>query len=402
MVVFVVNCGSSSLRFQIVDVETRQRRVAGLVERIGTDSSLVTIRTIAGSVQREVTARSYSEALSVVVDYLNGRQGKAADTLEEVEAVGHRVVHGGENFSESVLIDTQVIRAIEEADDLAPLHNRASLEGILTAEELLPGRPQVAVFDTAFHQTMPRRAFLYGLPTRLHERHKIRRYGFHGISHHYVSRRVYQLSGIPEARSKLITCHLGSGASMTAIENGRSIDTSMGLTPLSGLIMGTRSGDIDPSVVFYLAERERMSLEDIQTLLNHRCGLLGLSSYAADMRLLIKEAQKGNPQCDEAIDLFCYRARAYIGCYFAVLNGCDGIVFTAGIGENSPYVRSRICQGLESLGIIVDEDLNQKAIGEELCISSKKSKVQVWVVPTDEELVIALDTMRLARERGRR
>jgi acetate kinase len=309
------------------------------------------------------------------------------------------VVHGGERFSEAVRVDDEVVDAIADAFDLAPLHNPANLKGIEAARRALPKAVHVAVFDTAFHQTMPAQAYSYALPERLHRRHRIRRYGFHGPSHYFVSRRLYEVSGIGASDSRVITCHLGNGASMCAIRNGESVDTSMGLTPLSGLVMGTRCGDVDASVVFELVEKDELSLTEVHTLLNRHSGLLGLSGYSGDMRDLLTEAAAGDTRCGHAIDVFCYRARAYIGQYMAVLNGCDGIVFTAGIGEHSPDVRARICAGLEGLGVRLDEARNREAVGVEARISADGSGVEVWVIPTNEELVIARAALEAAAGR---
>ncbi|HSR69243.1 MAG TPA: acetate kinase [Acidobacteriota bacterium] len=397
MIVLVVNCGSSSLRFQLIEAEGRQRLARGHVERIGAVSSIATLAQGAGDPQRHgLKADDHGQALNFVLDYLTSDDFKVLDGIEEIQAVGHRVVHGGEHFSDSMLIDAEVIEAIREAFDLAPLHNPANLKGIQAAQSLLPEVPQVAVFDTAFHQTLPREAYLYAIPHRLYRRYKIRRYGFHGTSHYYVSRRLYKIGGLEKSHSKLITCHLGNGASVAAVENGRSVDTSMGLTPLAGLVMGTRSGDIDPSVIFYLNEKEEMTLNEIHSLLNRYSGLLGLSGYAGDMRALMKEAEEGDVRCQQAINVFCYRVKSCIGQYMAVMNGCDALVFTAGIGENSHQVRARICRGLDNLGIELDEVANREVRGEGR-ISKKDSKASVWVIPTDEEMVIAIDAMKIAQ-----
>ncbi|MDX1439189.1 MAG: acetate kinase, partial [Rubricoccaceae bacterium] len=313
-----------------------------------------------------------------------------------VEAVGHRVVHGGEQFAESVLIDDEVIDAIRDAFDLAPLHNPANLKGIQAAQKAFPNVPHVAVFDTAFHQTLEPTAYLYALPNRLYRRHKIRRYGFHGTSYAYVSRRLYELAELQPDDSKIIICHLGNGCSMAAIRNGRSVDTSMGMTPLSGLVMGTRCGDIDPSLIFDIVEKEEMTLAEVHALLNRYSGLLGLSGYAGDMRDLLEEASAGDVRCRQAVDVFCYQVKRYLGMYMAALNGCDAIAFTAGIGTYSDVVRAQICAELDGLGIQLDDERNTSGSGKEALISSDESRTQVWVVPTNEELVIAQDAMKLA------
>ena len=398
MLILVINCGSSSLKFQLIDAAKRVRRAWGNIERIGAVSAIATIQIEKAKRERHsLRAGDHDEAMKYVLERLLHEPDSVISDLSEIGAVGHRVVHGGEGLTESVRIDSSVIEAISEAFDLAPLHNPANLKGIEAARKALPDVPHVAVFDTAFHQTLPPHAYLYALPTRLYRRHKIRRYGFHGTSHYYVSRRLYEIADIDKANSRVITCHLGNGASMAAILNGQSIDTSMGLTPLAGLVMGTRCGDIDPSIVFDLVEKEEMSLTEVHALLNRHSGLLGLSGYASDMRDVLQQAQSDDARCQEAIDVFCYRAKCYLGQYVAALNGCDAVVFTAGIGENSPQVREGICSDLDHLGIRLDKTANSKAIAKEMRISSSGNPVQVWVIPTDEELVIAIDAMKIAQ-----
>ncbi len=398
MIVLVLNCGSSSLRFKLYEMEEERVLLQGIVERIGAVSSLLTVQTAGGQRERHgIDAPDHGAALNHVLQLLQKGEDIPVRDLRDIGAVGHRVVHGGERFAESVRIDEEVIEAIREAFDLAPLHNPANLKGILAAMKLLPDTPHVAVFDTAFHQTLPPEAYLYAIPTRLYRRHRIRKYGFHGTSHYYISRRLYQLTDLPAEHSRVITLHLGNGASATAIRNGESVDTSMGLTPLPGLVMGTRSGDIDPSIIFYLVEKEEMSLSEVHSLLNRYSGLLGMSGYAADMRDLLEEAERGDYRCQMAIEVFCYRARSYIGQYMAVLNGCDALVFSGGIGENAPVIRRKICADLSNLGVILDEDRNQEAVGKEMKISTDNSPVQVWVIPTNEELVIARDAAKIAQ-----
>ncbi len=398
MLVLVINCGSSSLKFQLIDTESRVRRAWGNIERIGAVSSIATIQTQERKKQRQgLTTRNHGEAINFVLDYLLDDEHAVISDVAEIQAVGHRIVHGGERFTESALIDDDVIEAISDAFDLAPLHNPANLKGVEAARKALPDVPHIAVFDTAFHQTVPKHAYLYALPARLYRRHKIRRYGFHGTSHYYVSRRLYELAGIPKSDSRVISCHLGNGASMAAIHNGASVDTSMGLTPLAGLVMGTRCGDVDPSIVFELVEKEEISLTEVHGLLNRHSGLLGMSGYASDMRDVLQEADAGDARCREAVDVFCYRARSYLGQYTAVLNGCDAIVFTAGIGENSPRIRAQICRNLDGLGVKLNETRNRQAIGTEMRISEDRSAVEVWVIPTDEELVIAIDAMKISK-----
>jgi acetate kinase len=316
-------------------------------------------------------------------------------SIDEIEAVGHRVVHGGELFKDSVLIDEDVESAIEQAFDIAPLHNPPNLHGIRAAKKLLPNIPHVAVFDTAFHHSIPQHAYLYAIPNRLYRRYKIRRYGFHGTSHYFVSREYFNRLNRKKNGSKIISCHLGNGGSINAIKDGKSYDTSMGFTPLEGLVMGTRSGDIDPSILFFLIEKEELSLANVHALLNKHSGLLGLSGYAGDMRDLLEEAEQGDRRCNEAVDVFCYRAKKYIGSYVAALNGADALLFTGGIGENSPIIRKKIIQDLEYLGLEIDEKKNDEIVGFGP-IHTENSRVEIYVVPTNEELVIAIDAAKIA------
>ncbi|MEM1042243.1 MAG: acetate kinase [Bacteroidota bacterium] len=397
MIVLVINCGSSSLKFDVLDVEERVTLAEGQVERIGAVSSLVSFRIGDGKKQRRaLQAADHGEALRFVMKALFEGEGRLDAA---VEAVGHRVVHGGEDFADSVLIDDEVIEAIRDAFDLAPLHNPANLRGIRAAQAALPDVPHVAVFDTAFHQTLPAHAYLYAIPNRLYRRHKIRRYGFHGTSHYYVSRTLYRLAGIEKTNSRVITAHLGNGCSVCAIRDGQSVDTSMGMTPLAGLVMGTRCGTLDPSIVFDLVEKEELTLAEVHTLLNKYSGLLGLSGYAADMRDLLAEAADGDVRCRQAVDVFCYRVKGFVGQYLAALGGADALVFTAGIGQHSPVIRAQICAGLEGLGIEIDPARNEAAVGTESIISTDASTVQVWTIPTNEELVIAIDTGKIAAAR---
>lgn len=392
MFVLVINAGSSSLKLDLVDTATKLELASGLVERIGAVSSLGSFTVGDGTSERfTLTAPDHTAALEALISRI-----READVLPVIGAVGHRVVHGGERFAESAMIDGEVVEAIRDAFDLAPLHNPANLKGILAAQKAFPDVPQVAVFDTAFHQTIPREAYLYAIPNRLYRRHRIRRYGFHGTSHYYVSRRLYELAGLDLASSRVITIHLGNGCSACAIRDGKSIDTSMGLSPLEGLVMGTRSGDIDPSVLFEIMEKEEMTLAELHTMLNRYSGLLGLSGYAADMRDLLAEAADGDVRCQQAIDVFCYRVKSYIGRYMAVLGGADAVVFTAGIGTFAAPIRAQVLDGLGGLGIVLDPAANDHANGKEALISTADSPVQAWVIPTNEELVIALDTEKLA------
>ncbi len=398
MLTLVINCGSSSVKYQLIETDTREKRVSGLIERIGAVTSIIT-HEVAGQkpIKKTQPIENHSLALKEVMDFLLDPANGILSDKTDIQAVGHRVVHGGETFKDSVHIDDSVIEAIEHAIDLAPLHNPPNLKGIQAAIAVLPDAIHVAVFDTAFHHSLPPHAYLYAIPNRLYRRYKIRKYGFHGTSHYYVSRRLYQVAGLDSHASKVITCHLGNGCSITAIRDGQSIDTSMGFTPLSGLVMGTRSGDIDPSILFYLVEKEELPLNHLHAMLNRNSGLLGLSGYAADMRDLIQEAENGDRRCQQAIDAFCYRAKQYIGSYMAALGGCDAIVFTAGIGENSAYIRARILDGLEGLGVEMDATRNTNPNAErDYRISADGSRIQSWVIATNEELVIALDAAKIA------
>jgi len=398
MHVFVLNSGSSSIKYQLIETEDQTCLISGHVERIGAVTSIIK-HTVADSkpIKKSLAIDNHAQALKQIIDFLVSEDNSVIESLDDIEAVGHRVVHGGETFKDSVLIDEDVIHAIQQAFDLAPLHNPPNLEGIKAAQKVLPAIPHVAVFDTAFHHSLPAQAYLYGIPNRFYRRYKIRRYGFHGTSHYYVSRRYYNIAQDGAKNSDLITCHLGNGSSICAIQQGKSIDTSMGFTPLEGLVMGTRSGDIDPSILFYLMEKEELNLADVHSLLNRHSGLLGLSGYAADMRELIEESERGDRRCQQAVDVFSYRAKKYIGSYIAALNGADAIIFTAGIGENSPVIRSEILSQLTWLGVEVDEEKNRAAVdGKEARISSDASDVEVYVIPTNEELVIAIDAAKIA------
>lgn len=399
MLVLVINCGSSSVKYDLIHTETREGVCRGLVERIGAVTAIVKHEPADGKKTRETKIiQNHTEALKEILDYLLSPENKIIEAASDIKAVGHRVVHGSDMFKDSVLIDEDVMEAIEQAFDLAPLHNPPNLKGIQAAKEALPDIPHVAVFDTAFHHSLPAHAYLYGIPNRLYRRYKIRKYGFHGTSHYFVSRQYYKLILKDVKDTKVISCHLGNGASICAIDGGKSVDTSMGFTPLSGLVMGTRSGDLDPSILFYLVEKEELPLSSVHALLNRHSGLLGLSGYAADMRDLIDEAQKGDRRCQQAIDVFCYKIKQYIGSYMASMNGCDAILFTAGIGENSALIRKKAVEGMDFLGVKLDEDRNEAVKPGELTrISTDDSKVAIYVVPTNEELVIAIDAAKIAR-----
>ena len=394
MNVLVINCGSSSLKFQLINSESEKVLAKGLCERIGIDGSLTYQPAGGEKVKSDKAMPTHTEAIQFVIDALTDAETGVVKSLDEIGAVGHRVVHGGEKFASSVVITDEVKAAIEECNDLAPLHNPANLIGIEACESLMPGTPQVVVFDTAFHQTMPEKAYMYGLPYEYYEKYKVRRYGFHGTSHSFVSKRVAEIVGKPYNATKTIVCHLGNGASVSAVLNGESVDTSMGLTPLEGLVMGTRSGDIDPAIMEFIAKKENLDIAGIMNVLNKKSGVEGVSGVSSDFRDLEAAAKAGNKRAELAIDVFAYRVAKYVGAYTAAMNGVDNIVFTAGIGENCALVRTKVCSYLGYLGITIDEEANGKR-GEEIIISTPDSKVKVLVVPTNEELAIARETVAL-------
>ena len=396
MKLLVINCGSSSLKYQLIDSETEQVLAKGICERIKLDGSLTHQATGKEKIQIEAPMPDHSAAVKLVLQYLLDEKLGAIRNLDEIAAVGHRVVHGGEKFSSAVLIDEEVLTAIEECSDLAPLHNPANLIGIRACQELMPGVPQVAVFDTAFHQTMPDYAYTYGIPYEYYEKYKVRRYGFLGTSHSFVSKRTAELLGKDIKDTKIIVCHLGGGASICAVEGGKSIDTTMGLTPLEGITMGTRSGNIDPAIIEYIANKEGKTLTQIISMLNKESGVYGISGKSSDFRDLNKGIAEGDKRCEIAMNVFTYQAAKFIGGYVAAMNGVDAIVFTAGVGENDPKVRKDTCSHLGYLGVEIDDEAN-KLRGEEVRISTDNSKVPVFVVPTNEELAIARETVALAR-----
>lgn len=395
MNVLVINCGSSSLKFQLINSESEEVLAKGLCERIGIDGRL-TYQPEGG--EKEVSDKAmptHTEAIQFVIDALTNDKTGVVKSLDEIGAVGHRVVHGGEKFASSVVITDEVLKAIEECNDLAPLHNPANLIGINACQKLMPGTPMVAVFDTAFHQTMPEKAYLYGLPYEYYEKYAVRRYGFHGTSHSFVSKHAAEFLGLDLNDSKIIVAHLGNGASISAVENGKCVDTSMGLTPLEGLVMGTRSGDMDPAIMEYIAKKEDLDIAGVMNVLNKKSGVLGLSkNLSSDFRDLEEGMNNGNKYAKAAMEVFCYRVAKYIGSYVAAMNGVDAIAFTAGIGENSGTVRRMVLSYLGYLGISVDEEANQKR-GEDQVISTSDSKVKVAVIPTNEELAIARETVAL-------
>lgn len=397
MNVLVINCGSSSLKFQLINSDTEAVAAKGLCERIGIDGRLV--YQPAGG-EKEITEApmpTHTEAIKMVLDALVNEKTGVLKSLDEVEAIGHRVLHGGAKIAESCVINDEVIAVIDECCDLGPLHNPANLMGIRACMELMPGKPNVAVFDTAFHQTMPPKAFMYGIPYKYYEKYHIRKYGFHGTSHSFVSKETIKYLGLDKDNSKVIVAHLGNGASISAVVNGKCVDTSMGLTPLEGLIMGTRSGDLDPAVLEYICKKENIDISEMLRILNKESGVYGLSkNLSSDFRDLEEAMNQGNEAAGNAIEAFCYRVVKYIGSYAASMNGVDAIAFTGGIGENASLVREKIMSYLGYLGIEMDEEMNQKR-GENMVISTPDSKVKVCVIPTNEELAICRETVALVK-----
>lgn len=396
MNILVINCGSSSLKFQLIDSGTEKWIAKGLCERIGIEGSMISYTPAGGEKEENVTPMpDHTEAIRLVLEALTNEKTGVVKSLDEIGAVGHRIVHGGEKFASSCIITEEVLAAVEECNDLAPLHNPANLIGVNACKSLMPNTPMVAVFDTAFHQTMPKKAYMYGLPYEYYENYKIRRYGFHGTSHSYVSKRAAELLGKKYEDLKIIVCHLGNGASISAVKNGKCVDTSMGLTPLEGLIMGTRSGDIDPAIIEFIAHKEGKSIDEIMTVLNKKSGVLGLSGgLSSDFRDLGAGAADNNEKAICALEAFSYRVAKYIGAYTAAMNGVDVICFTAGVGENDGSVRNGVAAYLGYLGIAIDQEANQKR-GQEIVISTPDSRTTVMVIPTNEELAIARETTRL-------
>ena len=396
MNVLVINCGSSSLKYQLINSDTEAVIAKGLCERIGAPGSVLKHQPTGGEkVAIENPMPTHTTAIQMVIDALTDANHGVVKSLDEIDAVGHRIVHGGEKFASSVVIDDEVMKAIEECNDLAPLHNPANLIGINACKEIMPNVPMVGVFDTAFHQTMPEKAYLYGLPHKYYEDYKVRRYGFHGTSHDFVSARAAEILGKKREDVKIIVCHLGNGASISAVDHGKCVDTSMGLTPLEGLIMGTRSGDMDPAIVEFLSKKLGKSLEEVTKILNKESGVYGLSGgVSSDFRDLSAAMDEGNLLAKAALETYCYRVAKYIGSYVAAMNGVDIIAFTAGIGENDARVRGMVGEYFEYLGTTVDPEKN-KVRGEEAIISNPGDKVTVMVVPTNEELAIARETVKL-------
>lgn len=397
MNVLVINCGSSSLKFQFINADTETVLAKGLCERIAINGSRIVYQKAGcDKTKTEAPMPTHTEAIALVIQALTDPETGVIKDMNEIDAVGHRIVHGGEKFAQATILNDEVLKAIEECSDLAPLHNPANLIGIEACKSLMPNTPMVAVFDTAFHQTMPEEAYLYGLPKEYYDKYKVRRYGFHGTSHAYVSKRAAELLGKPYDQVKTIVCHLGNGASCCAVKNGQSVDTSMGLTPLEGLIMGTRSGDIDPAIIEFIAKKENLDISQIMNVLNKESGVLGVSGYTSDFMDLEVDSLAGKPEALLTMKVFAYRVAKYIGAYTAAMNGVDAIVFTAGLGENNKYVRKDICEYLGYLGIALDDELNGKR-GEDLIVSTKDSKVAVMVIPTNEELAICRETVALVK-----
>ena len=395
MKILVINTGSSSLKYQLIDMENEGVLAKGLCDRIGIDNSFIKhTRTGSDSVVIDVDLTNHKAAIKKVIEVLTDKTMGVITSMSEISAVGHRIVHGGEKFHDSVIIDEDVTQAIKDCINLAPLHNPPNIIGIQACQQIMPGTPMVAVFDTAFHQTIPNYAYIYALPYDMYEKHGVRKYGFHGTSHKYVAQRAADMLGKPIEQLKLITCHLGNGASICAVEYGKSVETSMGFTPLDGLAMGTRSGTVDPAVVKYLMETEKMSLKDIDEYLNKKSGVLGISGVSSDFRDLEAAIEEGNERAKLALEIFCYRVKKYIGKYAAVMNGVDAVIFTAGIGENNPTVRHMATAGMDFFGIKIDDEKN-KVRGKEADISTPDARTRTLVVPTNEELAIARETLKL-------
>ena len=396
MNILVINCGSSSLKYQLIDSETEVALAVGLCERIGIDGRLNHTPNGGEKVVIEQAMPDHEVAIRMVLDALTNENYGVIKNLDEIDAIGHRLVHGGEKFTKSVIIDDEVIAGVEECSPLAPLHNPANLIGVRACQAIMPGVPNIGVFDTAFHQTMEPVAYMYGLPYEYYEKYKVRRYGFHGTSHSFVSKRAIQMLNLDPDNSKIIVCHLGNGSSISAVKNGKVVDTSMGMTPMEGLVMGTRCGDMDPTIVEYLAHSLNKSLEEVMVILNKKSGVLGISGVSSDFRDLDKASNEGNERAKLAVEVFSYRTAKYIGSYIAAMNGVDAIVFTAGLGENNIVVREQVLDHFGYMGITLDKEANQIR-GEEKIISTPDSKVTVAVIPTNEELAIAHETVALLK-----
>lgn len=396
MKILVLNCGSSSIKYALYDMDSKTVMTSGGAERVGLDGAFVKVKLANGekkTVMHDI--HEHTEGVKFIFSLLTDPEIGVIKDLKEINAVGHRMVHGGEKFNKSVLLTDEVLKVFEECTDLAPLHNPANLKGVRAVQELMPGLPQVGVFDTAFHQTMPKEAYMYAVPYELYEKYGVRRYGFHGTSHRYVSQRVCEFLNVKPEGKKIITCHIGNGASIAAVKDGKCIDTSMGLTPLEGLVMGTRSGDIDGGAITFIQKKLGLDADGMSNLLNKKSGMLGLTGISSDMREIDSACKAGNERAKLAIEMYNYRIRKYIGAYAAAMNGCDIIVFTAGVGENQASMREEVCKNLTYLGVEIDVEKNKGIHGDEAVISTPNSKVTVAVIPTDEELMIATDTMAL-------
>ena len=396
MKILVLNCGSSSIKYALYDMDTKEVMTSGGAERVGLDGAFVKVKLANGEKKQIMhDIPEHTEGVKFIFSLLTDPEIGVIKDLKEIDAVGHRMVHGGEKFNKSVLLTDEVLKVFEECSDLAPLHNPANLKGVKAVSELMPGLPQVGVFDTAFHQTMPDYAYMYAVPYELYEKYAIRRYGFHGTSHRYVAKRVCDFLGVNPEDKKIITCHIGNGASIAAVDGGKCVDTSMGLTPLEGVMMGTRSGDIDGGAVAFLQKKLGLDADGISDLLNKKSGVLGITELSSDMREVEAACEKGEPKAVLAMNMYNYRIKKYIGAYAAAMGGVDIIVFTAGVGENQWSTRQESCEGLEFLGVKIDKELNKGLRGVEKIISTEDSKVTVCIIPTDEELMIATDTMEL-------
>ncbi len=396
MKILVLNCGSSSIKYALYNMDDRSVMAQGGAERVGIGNSFVKVKLPDGE-KREIKhdIPEHTSGVKFIFQLLTDPEIGAIKSLDEIDAVGHRMVHAGEKFAKSVVLNDEVLRVYEECNDLAPLHNPANLKGVRAVQELMPKMPQVGVFDTAFHQTMPRHAYLYALPYELYEKYGVRRYGFHGTSHRYVSERACQYLGLDYNKQKIVTCHIGNGGSCAAVKYGKCIDTSMGMTPLEGVMMGTRSGNVDPGVIFYLQKKLGLDADGMSELLNKKSGVLGISGISSDMREVEGAAQQGHERAKLALDMYSYAVKKYVGAYAAAMGGCDIIVFTAGVGENQCGLREDVCREMEFMGVKIDVEKNKTIRAKEAVISTDDSKVKVVVIPTDEELMIATDTMRL-------
>lgn len=396
MKILVLNCGSSSIKYALYNMDDKSVMTSGGAERVGLDGAFVKVKMPNGEKKQIMhDIPEHTEGVKFIFSLLTDPEIGVIKDLKEIDAVGHRMVHGGEKFNKSVVLTDEVLETFEECIDLAPLHNPANLKGVKAVSELMPGLPQVGVFDTAFHQTMPAHSYLYAIPYELYEKYGVRRYGFHGTSHRYVSQRVCEFLGVNPADKKVITCHIGNGGSIAAVDGGKCVDTSMGLTPLEGLMMGTRSGDIDGGAITFLEKKLGLDADGMSNLLNKKSGVLGVSGISSDMREIDAAVEQGNERAKIALDMYNYRIKKYVGAYAAAMGGCDIIVFTAGVGENQSSMREQVCAGMEYMGIKLDVEKNKTVRGEEAVISAPDSKVTVCVIPTDEELMIATDTMNL-------